>query len=189
MGLLSELGRLIELYQHNLFIMFRERFTRVDLYIQIQGNKRKRWMLRMMDLTTKSKLDQFASGTWEFFMKQDPQFLIDLENSFQCCGYNSIQDRSVPKTCAIAMNVTMGCKPFVETWIQEWRQWITAGIAILLALQLIVLVISVVFAYAVDCKMREEEADIAALSYQINHTTWRHNRHGYGSRGSTSSLL
>ncbi|KAI8336484.1 Tetraspanin family-domain-containing protein [Blakeslea trispora] len=137
----------------------------------------------------RSKLDHYASKAWELFLKQDPQFLMDLENSFRCCGYSSIQDRAVPKTCAITMNVTIGCRSFVETWAQEWHQWITIGVAVLLTLQSIILVISVIFGYIIDCRTREEESDMAALKYQINHTAWLRNRHGYGSSGSTPSLL
>jgi hypothetical protein len=55
--------------------------------------------------------------------------------SLKCCGYESIQDRAIPKSCSVFLKVSIGCKQAVIGNIQQWHQYITIAIILLLATQ------------------------------------------------------
>ncbi|GAN05829.1 hypothetical protein MAM1_0102d05305 [Mucor ambiguus] len=136
----------------------------------------------------------YGSKSWDFFQQQDATFLIELEHSLQCCGYGSIKDRAIPKTCAAASNVNIGCKQAVIDYAQQWHQYITIAIICLLTIQvgflgcessyvysfsfafaqLISLIVSVVLSFIIDRETREEETYMALLSSQNNnhHHSW-----------------
>lgn len=59
--------------------------------------------------------------------------------SLKCCGYESIQDRAIPKSCSVFLKVNIGCKQAVIGNIQQWHQYITIAIILLLATQVIFL--------------------------------------------------
>ncbi|KAG1084071.1 hypothetical protein G6F42_021945 [Rhizopus arrhizus] len=100
--------------------------------------------------THQLQIDTYGSKSWDFFQQQDSKFLTELEHSLKCCGYESIKDRAIPKTCAAALNVDIGC------------------------VQLIALIVSVVLSFIIDRETREEETYMALLSSQNNnhHHSW-----------------
>ncbi|KAL7321775.1 hypothetical protein PS15m_001509 [Mucor circinelloides] len=124
--------------------------------------------------THQLQIDTYGSKSWDFFQQQDSKFLTELEHSLKCCGYGSIKDRAVPKTCAAALNVDIGCKQAVVSYAQQWHQYITIAIIFLLGVQLIALIVSVVLSFIIDRETREEETYMALLSSQNNnhHHSW-----------------
>ncbi|CAO0791085.1 unnamed protein product [Mucor circinelloides] len=87
--------------------------------------------------THQLQIDTYGSKSWDFFQQQDSKFLTELEHSLKCCGYESIKDRAIPKTCAAALNVDIGCKQAVVSYAQQWHQYITIAIIFLLGVQVI----------------------------------------------------
>ncbi|CEP12544.1 hypothetical protein [Parasitella parasitica] len=119
-------------------------------------------------------LDNYGSKSWDFFQQQDSNFLLEVEKCIKCCGYESVQDRAVPKTCAAALNVNIGCKQAVASRIQQWHQYLTIAVIVLFAIQLVALLASVVLSCMIDRETREEETYMALLSSQNNnhHYSW-----------------
>ncbi|KAI8647012.1 Tetraspanin family-domain-containing protein [Parasitella parasitica] len=131
--------------------------------------------------THQTQLDNYGSKSWDFFQQKDSRFLLELEQSIKCCGYESIQDRAVPKTCAAALSVDIGCKQAVVSRIQQCHQYITIAVIFLLATQLIALLVSVILSFIIDRETREEETYMALLSSQNNDHQYSWLNHGESS--------
>lgn len=63
------------------------------------------------------------------------QKLIHIKIRAKCCGYASIGDRSIPKTCSILLGVNIGCRESMITNIKQQHQCITISILFLLSVQ------------------------------------------------------
>ncbi|KAG2200366.1 hypothetical protein INT47_002280 [Mucor saturninus] len=122
--------------------------------------------------THTSQLDYYGSLAWDFFKDNDSQFLVDLEQSVKCCGYGSVSDRAVPKTCSVTLGVDIGCRESIMNNVQAQHQWITIIILVLLSVQFVALLVSVVLSCIMDRETREEETYMALLSQNNN---WSNN--------------
>ncbi|KAI8338235.1 hypothetical protein BC941DRAFT_425000 [Chlamydoabsidia padenii] len=80
------------------------------------------------------KLDQRISKVWDFFMAHDGQVLMDIEQLFHCCGYNSTQDRAVPMTCQKGLQ---GCKVIGLHLAEQWQWTLVIGFVLLMMIQVI----------------------------------------------------
>ncbi|CAO3703524.1 unnamed protein product [Rhizopus stolonifer] len=103
-------------------------------------------------------MNDYASNLWDFFLKNDPQFILDLETVSHCCGYNSILDRAVPTHCTIS---TLSCK----SKILQDHDWIIIFLVIFLVLQISILGLSVIMSYMINQQIREEERYVSLIQH------------------------
>ncbi|KAI8984023.1 Tetraspanin family-domain-containing protein [Mycotypha africana] len=110
--------------------------------------------------THKAKIELYGSLLWDFFRQQDTQFIFEIEQTFNCCGYDSTTDRSIPdKACSIALNTDIACKQSIRSNIQNWYPWII----IFVAVESIALLVSVLLTYLVQREQKEEKAYLSFL--------------------------
>ena len=55
--------------------------------------------------------------------------------SMKCCGYASVGDRAVPKSCSITSGVTIGCKESIKAFIQINHRYLLIGAIVIMSIQ------------------------------------------------------
>ncbi|KAL1930479.1 hypothetical protein VTP01DRAFT_10641 [Rhizomucor pusillus] len=132
------------------------------------------------------EMDHYASVSWDFFAEHDSKFLLNVEQAFQCCGYNSPHDRPIPSSTCPGMTTpsayaAAGCKETIVATLADWREYILATGLVLLAIKLTALLTCVILAIMIEKDAEEERTYMTLLSTQSN--AWLD-----GSPGSPSSL-
>ncbi|CAO3648094.1 unnamed protein product [Cunninghamella blakesleeana] len=104
--------------------------------------------------THREKIIDYGSWLWDFFMKEDTDFLFDMERVFHCCGYMDPKDRSVPSYCTIA---TMGCQPTITNWLTKWNTVLMIILFVNLALQMCYILLGVILIMMIERQMKDEQ--------------------------------
>ncbi|KAI7900095.1 Tetraspanin family-domain-containing protein [Cokeromyces recurvatus] len=113
----------------------------------------------------KTKLTEYGSQAWDFFITNDSKFIYNFEESLKCCGYNSIKDRAVPDmTCSILLESNVGCKETTITFIQGWQNWIITSLIILIGIQLTILLMTIITTFLIKQDVKKEETYLSLLS-------------------------
>ncbi|CAO3601209.1 unnamed protein product [Absidia cylindrospora] len=133
-----------------------------------------------LDYTRDSTVvDQLVSGLWDFFLAHDDKFLMDVEQVFHCCGYESRQDRAVPRLLCQTGN--SGCR---TKWIQLGEQWphgLVIGLVVFLMIQVCLLLMTVVTCVLVEKENMEEEAENQVQKQHVIRFGWLPTDGGGGS--------
>ncbi|KAI8371377.1 Tetraspanin family-domain-containing protein [Radiomyces spectabilis] len=132
------------------------------------------------------QFDQYGSAGWDFFHENDPRFLLQIEETLQCCGYNSSSDRPLSGACY----AVTGCKDAFINVAQQWHQWIVIGVIMILGLQLVVLLTVLILTIIIEREAREDEVNMSLLSSSNHNHTWLSpERPGFSPHGSSNSYF
>ncbi|KAF9185578.1 Inositol-pentakisphosphate 2-kinase [Haplosporangium sp. Z 767] len=95
---------------------------------------------------------------WDRVYRSDPHVIQDLENFFQCCGFEHVLDRAVPATCFLDHRFMTGCRENIQTTFQDSLQAIGVIGAILGGIELVSLLGAVILFHRFDKQRYNRES-------------------------------
>ncbi|KAK3825116.1 MAG: Tetraspanin family-domain-containing protein [Benniella sp.] len=103
--------------------------------------------------------DEVLDNAWGRVYKSDPRVILDLENFFQCCGFEHVLDRAIPVTCALDLRYMTGCRENILTAFQDSLQAIGVIGAILGGIELVSLLGAAILFHRFDKHRYDQEQD------------------------------
>ncbi|KAG0239198.1 Tetraspanin family-domain-containing protein [Mortierella sp. GBAus27b] len=104
----------------------------------------------------RNKGSEVLDNAWGRVFESDHRAILDLENFFQCCGFEHVLDRAVPVTCALELRFITGCRENILTAFQDSLQAIGVIGAILGGIELVSLLGAAILFHRFD-KHRQEQ--------------------------------
>ncbi|KAI7878816.1 hypothetical protein K492DRAFT_238296 [Lichtheimia hyalospora FSU 10163] len=133
----------------------------------------------------RKELDAYGSALWDFFQAKDEELLINIEQTFHCCGYANPEDR--PISMSLLDNHPVGCRDVIIDSLFHWKNWIIIGVVSLVTIKLMALISSMLLIILIRKDTDEERTYLTVLSAQRDSNAWYHGSIG-GCKNGTPSL-